>query len=121
MKRVVMDTNFIIEVAKNKINLERELKRIVDFPYKLFMVEGSREELGRIINEQRGRERETAKLALDLTKDVKTIHAEGRSVDEKLTRIADKDTIIATQDRELKKKIKGQVIVVRQNKYLKLI
>jgi len=121
MKRIVMDTNFIMEVARNRIDLERELKRILEFPYETFMIEGTEEELNKIAREQKGKERETAKLAIILIRNIKTIPAQGSSVDEKLVNITDKDTIIATQDRELKKKIKYNKITIRQKKYLRLI
>lgn len=121
MKRIVMDTNFIMEVAKNKIDLARELKRVIDFPHTLFIIEGSSDELKRIMSEQKGKEREAAKLATLLTKEFKTLKGEGKNVDEKLANLSDKDTIIATQDKGLKKKIKCQIIVVRQKKYLQLI
>lgn len=119
--KVVMDTNFVMEVVRNKIELERELKRIVEYPYDLYIIRGTREELKKIAEEKKGKERQTAKLALEIIKDVKTLEASGRNVDEKLASVSDKNTIIATQDKELKKKIRERIIVVRQKKYLKLI
>jgi len=119
--KLVMDTNFVMEVARNKIDLERELKRIMEYPYELYIISGTREELKKIAEEQKGKDRGTAKLALEMIKDVKTLEVNGKNVDEKLVDVSDKNTIIATQDRELKKKIKGRIIVVRQKKYLKLI
>ncbi|MEM4245542.1 MAG: ribonuclease VapC [Candidatus Nanoarchaeia archaeon] len=121
MKRIVLDTNFVIEVAKNKIDLKKEIGRILDYPYKIFIVKGVAEELNKIIKEQKGKNKEAAKLALSIIKGIKNLETEGKSVDEKLANLSDKNTIIATQDKQLKKKIKGQVITVRQKKYLQLL
>lgn len=49
------------------------------------------------------------------------LKADGKNVDEKIKNLSDNNTIIATQDKELKKKIKGHIIVVRQKKHLQLI
>lgn len=121
MKKVVMDTNFVMEVVKSKIDLKKELDRVLDFPYRLFIVEGTINELKNIANEQKGRERKFAKLALGMVKDISSLEAEGNYVDEKLLKISGKDTIIATQDKGLKRKIKGNLITVRQRRYLTLI
>ncbi len=119
--RIVMDTNFIMEVVKNKIDLQKELKRVIDSNFELYVIEGTKEELEKIAETQRNKDRETAKIALELIKNIKTAQAEGKRVDEKLLDIAEKDTVIATHDKELKKKIKGRKIVVRQKKYLQLV
>ncbi len=110
-----------MEIVRNRIDLEKEIKRILDFPYKLFIMKGSREELNKIISQQNLKEGKVAKVALELIKNMDIIDADGASVDERLIQVSGKDTIIATQDRELKKRLKGQMIVVRQKMYLRLI
>ncbi len=121
MKRIILDTNFIMETAKNNIDLGKELLRIIDSSYKLCIAEGTREELKKIAKENKMRDREAAKFGLKMTEKMDTLKAEGKNVDEKIKNLSDDNTIIATQDKELKKRIKGHIIVVRQKKHLQLI
>lgn len=119
--KVILDTNFIMEIARNKIDFRQELKRILDVDYEIYVMEGSIRELEGIIKNQKGKERETARLGLSLIKNIKTVDIEGKTVDDKIANIAGEDVLIATQDKVLKKRIKGKIIVVRQNKYLGLL
>lgn len=119
MKTVVMDTNFLIEVVKNRIDLRKELDRIMEFPYKTAVIEGTIRELEKI-GKHAGRDGERAKYAISIAKNSEKIES-GEDVDKELEKIEDEDMIIATQDRELKRKLKTRIIVVRQKKYLQLI
>ncbi|MFH1210367.1 MAG: hypothetical protein V1645_00460 [archaeon] len=121
MKRIILDTNFIIETAKNNIDLGKELSRIIDESYKLCTAEGTKEELEKIAKENKIRDREAAKFGLKMIEKMGILKADGKNVDEKIKNLSDNNTIIATQDKELKKKIKGHIIVVRQKKHLQLI
>ncbi len=114
MKRIILDTNFVLDCAKFRIDMFSELKRICDFPYKVFVLEGSVHELEGIAARDR-----TANLALALLKNVEVLKTKGE-VDDILAGLADKDTIVATQDKELKRRIKTGLIIIRQKKYLVL-
>lgn len=98
----------------------------MDEPFEIRVLEGTIDELNKIIAEQTGKSREAAKLALKLLKNkgIKTLKTEKhKNVDKILQEIADKDTVIATNDIPLKKALKAKdikIIVMRQKKYLAL-
>ena len=137
MLKIIFDTNFLLIPASLKVDIFSEINRIIDEPYELFIVDKTIDELNDIIKNQKGKHREHAKIALQIIKqkNIKVIDVKQKSlymtanfdehiVDDILLQIADKNTIIATQDKELKKKLseKGvKTIILRNKKYLELI
>lgn len=117
MKKVILDTNILLECVKNKVDIF-SLKDIVD--YDICILDKSIEELNKIVNEQKGKHKEHAKLALQLIKGkVKVLESVEGKVDDILVSLSE-DNIIVTQDKELKKRLKGKVIVLKQGKYFSL-
>ena len=113
-------------VSQFKVDIFSELKRICDFPYELFIIDKTINELESIIEEQKGKHKAAAKLALAIIKNkkIKKIKTKEGTVDELILGIADKDTVVATQDMELKRKLRKKrvsLIVLRQKKYLVFI
>ena len=111
---------------KFKVDIFSEFERICNFNYKLFIFEQSINELKNIIKKNFGKDKISAKFALKLIKlkNISTIKSEQRDVDSLILNNLTKDTIIATQDRDLKKELlkKGSsVVIMRQKKYLVLI
>jgi len=126
MKEVILDTNFLMAVSQFKVDIFSELKRICDFPYELFIIDKTINELESIIEEQKGKHKAAAKLALAIIKNkkIKKIKTKEGTVDGLILGIADKDTVVATQDMELKRKLRKKrvsLIVLRQKKYLVFI
>lgn len=128
-KKILLDTNFLLIPAVFKVDIFTELQRICDFKYKVYILDKSIKELQKIVEKQKGKHREAAKLALILIKFKKTgiISTKSRkSVDDILYELAGKgkDVIIATQDKKLRKKIKnkgGKAIILRKKQYLEII
>ncbi|MBW2979356.1 hypothetical protein KY307_01755 [Candidatus Woesearchaeota archaeon] len=109
------------------VDIFREINRICQFNYEICILDKSIEELSKIIEKAKGKEKRAAKTALALIKkkNIKIIktHEKKLDVDSILLKKAKKDAIIATQDIELKeglKKIKAKHITLRQKKYLML-
>ena len=128
MKRIILDTNFIIDSLKFWVDIIEGLKQIADFEYKVFILDKTLEELEKIIKEQRGKDKELAQLALKLIKikNIETLKTESiKNADNCLIELANSpDTIIATHDRALKAKIKEKnrpLLIIRQKNYLKII
>ena len=126
MKRIIIDTNFLLIPLKFKVDIFSEFSRICNFNYKLFIFEESINELKNIIEKQSGKDKKAAQFALKLIKlkDIEIIKSERKDVDELILDGASKDTIIATQDMQLKKKLikkSSSVIILRQKKYLQLL
>ncbi|MBI2658184.1 hypothetical protein HYX08_05825 [Candidatus Woesearchaeota archaeon] len=126
MKRIIIDTNFLLVPFKYRVDIFSEFSRICDFTYGLFIFGQSIEELGRIVQSQSGMDKKAAQFALKLVnlKNIGIINSPARDVDSLILADLDKDTIVATQDLQLKKKLLAKsttIIVLRQKKYLQLI
>ena len=127
MKKILLDTNFLLIPAQFKVDIFSEIERICNFNYKLYILDKTIEELNNIIEKQRGKNREAAKLALKLIK-LKKISIikteETLTTDNLIIKKADKkEFIVATQDKFLKKQLKIKntpLIVLRQKKRLLL-
>jgi hypothetical protein len=120
MRKIILDTNFLLIPAQFKIDIFSEIKNICDFSYNLYVLDKTVDELNKIIKEQTGKNKAAAKLALDIikVKKLKKIKTEEGNVDDLLL---EQDAIIATQDKLLIKRLKTKkkkVIQLRQKKYL---
>jgi uncharacterized protein len=121
--KILLDTNFLLIPAQFKVDIFSEIDRIVDEPYKLYILEKTIDELNKIIKEQKSRHKEAANIALKLIKQkgLNTIkNSTNYSVDDIIVDIAD-DYVVATQDKELKKRLKEKnikIITLRAKKYL---
>ncbi len=127
MEKIILDTNFTILPASLKIDIFDEIDRIIHTKYELFVLDKTIDELNKIIKEQKGKHKDAASLSLQLLKakniKILTIDSE-KYVDDCLIDLTKKGYTIATQDKELKNRIKTlnkKVIFLRQKKYLELI
>lgn len=125
MRKIILDTNFLLIPGQFKIDIFSEIDRICDFNYKLCIIDKSLDELNKIIKEQKGKDKAAAKLALTILNQkrfniIKTKNTD-ETVDDIIIGLVKKEKpIIATQDKELKQKIKSKtkVITLRKKKYL---
>jgi rRNA-processing protein FCF1 len=129
MKTIILDTNFLLIPATHNLDIFAEIDRIMKEPYELCIMKETVKELERIVKEQPGKSSDSAKIALKLINirgiKQKSLNMAGHSmsVDEEIVYTANADTIVATQDRELKEKLtnKGiQLIILRGKKHLEL-
>ena len=117
--RVVLDTNFALIPFQFGVDVKAELDRILDFNYMLCTLDGVLKEL-EVLSKEKGQSGCAARASLEMVKDLPAIAANG-DVDDALLRLAADDTIICTNDKILKEKIKRKgapVIYLRQKKYL---
>ncbi|MDP2906673.1 MAG: DNA-binding protein [Nanoarchaeota archaeon] len=118
MKRVILDTNFLLAIGQFGIDVFSELERICDFPYKVFVLDKTIGELNKVLTTG-GKDKAAAKLALSLVKEkVEVIKTSDGYVDDILVQLANEDNLVATQDKELKNRIKTRIITIKQKKYL---
>ena len=125
MKRIIIDTNFLMIPFQFRVDIFSEFSRICNFNYELFIFGESLNELKRITEKQSGKDKKAAQFALKLVglKNIGIIKSKGKDVDALILENLDEGTIIATQDMLLKKELlkKGaSVIILRQKKYLQL-
>lgn len=127
MKKIILDTNFLLIPAQFGVDIFSAIDEIMEEPYRLCIVDSTLDELGKIVETASGRDKAAANLALKLTKakQVVTLKTEKNlNTDKLIVELAKSpDYIVATQDRGLKAILKQnntQVIVLRQKKFLKL-
>ncbi|MBN1545011.1 nucleotide-binding protein [Candidatus Woesearchaeota archaeon] len=128
MKHIILDTNFLLIPAQFKVDIFSEIQKIMEVPYELCIVDRTLEELDKLKDSASGRDKQAARLALQLlkAKEVRSLKTEKNlNTDKLIVELAKPaDFIVATQDMALKDVLKRksvQLIVLRQKKYLKLI
>lgn len=123
MKKIILDTSFLVSCAEFKVDLFSEFERICDFSFELFIVDKSLVELD-FIEKKGGKSKAFVNIVkLFLQKGIKTIKSNSqKSVDDLIIETVDKESCaVATQDAELKRRLKQKqipVITIRQKKYL---
>jgi len=124
MKRIIIDTNFLLIPAQFNVDIFSKIKELMTVPYKLVILDETVKELEKIMEEQRGKSRDAAKLGLQLIEGrVEIITTLGGHADDLIVNMSDENTIVATQDQELKRRLKGKdikIIYLRQKKQLYL-
>lgn len=110
--KIILDTNFLIDCAKYHIDYSKEL-----LGHKLYTLDRIVLELEKLIKQKKGTH---AKLALEILKKkpVKILKTkENIHVDDILVNM--EGYAIATNDLNLKKRLKTEVFTIRQKKYIK--
>ena len=126
MKKIILDTNFLLIPAQFRVDIFSEIGRICNFNYELLIIDKTVDELNKIIKTaKKGKDRAAAKIALALLKQkkVKNVKTSKGNVDDLILKLINKDYILATQDALLRKKaikIGVKVIFLRSKKYLLL-
>lgn len=123
MKKVILDTSFILSAVKQKIDFFHELETT---GFKILIPDLVLREIETISKSNKNGSRgENAKLAMKIIKKGKyeKIKLPGKRVDESIIRLAksDSEIVVATLDREIKNKIKNSKLVIRQRKRIEII
>ena len=120
--KILYDTNFLMSVIKFKINLFYELELIIETPYENIVLDSVIKELKNLSNGT-NKTSDEAKLCLKLiqTDNFQFLKSPKGKVDDVLISLADKDTAVATNDIELRKRLKSKgikTIYLRSKKHL---
>ena len=123
MKQVVLDTNFILTCVKQKIDFFNEI-RFMGFD--VIIPEEVLSEIKKVADSGKKLHlRNNAKLTLKILEKnkFKKVQLKTKNVDKGLLKIAEKNknVIIATFDRDVKRKIKKPKLVIREKKKLEII
>ena len=102
MKIIILDTNFIIYLLKYKIQLFKEIERILYENYQIYVLDKTLEELKNLEEKGKKQNKLLTKLSLKFLKinenKILTIKTkENKQVDDLIKDIINKDTIIATK------------------------
>ncbi|MBW2998186.1 DNA-binding protein [Candidatus Woesearchaeota archaeon] len=126
MIKVILDTNFLMIPIQFGIDIFSEIDDLVLDKYKLLVLDKSIEELKNIFETQRGTSKQAAKLALQLL-DCKgsILKTDSKDyADDVIVDLADDETVVCTQDRELRTRVKekkAKIIGMKQRNYLDYI
>ncbi len=122
MEKIILDTNFLLAVFELKIDIFAEIDRVCDFPYKLYILDRTLDEVENLIKTPLLSKKLLAKAALQLikAKNIPTLETKDlRPVDDILVDL--EGYYVATVDMELKRRLrkKGRkILTIRQKKYV---
>lgn len=113
MKRVILDTNFLTIPYQFNIDIFKEIEGVVEGNYELITLDCVINELEQL-KKGKGKDAAAAKVGLLLIKEknVKVIKTCEKNVDNTIYKIADQNTIVATNDKDLIRKLKDKNIKV---------
>ncbi len=120
MKNIILDTNFLLVPAEMNVDIFTEISRIFRDKVQFFILDKSLEELDKVAEKGRQKEKLAVKMTKSLlkTQNIKILICDHEgSVDDILVKLS-KNYIIATQDKELKRRIQHNILSVRQKKYV---
>ena len=123
--KVILDTNFLIYCAKEKLDYVEKISGILNEKYELVVPEQVLNELNGLKDDKlkkvSGKDKRACDLALQLlgVNKIKIINPEGKNTDEAIVNLDKEDSknITATLDREMRG-ILGRVILVSRGKKL---
>jgi len=124
-KLIILDTNFMLLPGQLLIDIFTQIEQLMEYPYELCIFDKTMKELEKIIKTGNTQDKRAAKLALLLIKQkgLKSIRSFSRKgVDDLIVAKSGSDVIVATQDQELRKRLKEKnikIITLKQKKYLR--
>jgi rRNA-processing protein FCF1 len=129
MKKIILDTNFLLIPGQFKVDIIFEIGNLMDAKYDLYVIDQTIDELKKIVEEAPAKYKAAARIGLMLVKNHKIakIKAKKGHVDDLIVEEAaknPKDTVVATQDQGLKAKLRKKgikTIVLRQRRYLAVV
>ncbi|MCB9361909.1 nucleotide-binding protein [Candidatus Woesearchaeota archaeon] len=127
MKQVILDTNFLLIPAYFGVDIITGIEELLPGA-ELVIHPGTERELKNIQEKQRGKEKKAAALAMQIIRNNNinklNMDCEGYVDGDILTLVDREKHIVATQDKELKDKLKKKgipIIILRQKRYVELV
>jgi len=125
--KIILDTNFLIYCAKEKLDYVEEIGNLVNEGYELVVPRQVVNELKKLMADGYKRLSGKDKLACDLAiqlldaNKIKVVAASGKTVDEAIVNLSreDRKNIVCTLDREIRHTL-GRVILVNRGRKLML-
>ena len=126
---ILLDTNFVVTCVKEKIDFDSQINEITDEKVNWIIPEDVLEEI-KDLSQRKGLkilDKRSAEVALDLIRiiDKKEIKLGGNNpnVDVKIANYLNKnkDLVLATLDKGLKKRIKNKILTIRSRKKLEIV
>ncbi len=126
--KIVIDTNFAITCAKNKIDFPSVANEILDQKIEWLIPQDVLNELGNIKDRAgiKVADKNAAELSFEILKELNPeildLPGKNPNVDIKIVNyIIDKDIVLATMDKDLKSRVNNKILTVRGKNNLELI
>ncbi len=103
--KVILDTNFLMLPGRLGIDVFREIDRALCLKHKLFVLSTTKDELKNIVENAKGSEKKAAKIGLELLERCEVLPAD-RKPDIAIFDFINENTVVATTDKEFRKKLK---------------
>jgi rRNA-processing protein FCF1 len=121
MKKILLDSNFLIDLIRFRIDFD-VIEHLFEEPIKIFTLDLVIKELEKVSSSS-AKDSKHARLALKLieSKKVGILKMEKGNVDDTIVALADESTVVATNDKLLRKKLKSlgrKAIYLRAKKQL---
>ena len=128
MLTIIVDTNFWLIPYQFHIDIIQAFKEDIGQPYELAIIDKTQYELQMLIDKGTPEERAAARIGFELLRRSNVIHIKTDkllNVDQHIENtVHGPNFAVATQDKELKEKIRakgGRLVVMRQKKRIELI
>ena len=120
--KVILDTNFLIYCAKEKLDYIEKINNLLNEGFNLVVPDQVIGELKRLkIKAKKGKDKDACDLALKILdkKNIKIVKPVGKNVDDAIMQLAQENSknIVCTLDREMRWEL-GRVILVSRGKKL---
>ncbi|MBS3052470.1 MAG: nucleotide-binding protein [Candidatus Aenigmarchaeota archaeon] len=124
MKKIILDTNMLLVPGQFKVDIFDEIREIIEGEITFVITNSIKRELEKITKGD-SKDSSAAKVALDMIEknDVEIADVKGKNTDEEIVDLADKNIIVATNDKALQKKLKDKgtkIIYLRSKKKLEI-
>ncbi|MGE0793373.1 MAG: PIN domain-containing protein [Candidatus Woesearchaeota archaeon] len=125
-KKVILDTNILLLPGQIGIDIFTEIDKVMSESYEFYVLDGTLDELKNIMegktNAKQKADKFNAKLGFLLIKQkgLKTLKDFSKSVDDDIVELSNSDVYVATQDKELQKRVEkrgAKLLLLRQQKY----
>lgn len=121
--KIILDTNFLIYCAKEKLDYVEEIGNLINESHELVVPVQVIEELERLKEKtKKGKDKEACNLALQILEKnkIKKVNPVGKSVDDAIVKLAseDKKNIVCTLDREMRFKLPRVILISRGKKLM---
>ena len=121
--KIILDTNFLIYCAKEKLDYVEKLGNMINENYELIVPLQVIGELERLKEKaKKGKDKEACNLALQILEKnkVKKVNPVGKSVDDAIVNLSkeNKKNIVCTLDREMRFKLPRVILISRGKKLM---
>lgn len=126
MIKVILDTNFLIYCAKNKLDYVEGIDELLSEGHEIVVPLQVIDELEKLKDDKlkkvSGKDKQASNLALQILEvnKIHNINIKGKTVDEALVNLADENNknIVATLDREMRNKLPRVILINRFKKLM---